>query len=219
MILRPKDNTLSILLTAALFLLIFLLSKTIPEEQLRQFILNTGDLGPFVFILLMLLSYILSPLSGSPLLLVGFYIFRSEVVLFAAVAGFLATITNFWIARLWGKNLVRRIIGEKSVQKIEEITKNSSLFTLFFIRIFQGGIHELVSYVLGLTSIGFLPYFIVSTLAMIPGTLLWYALSLKVKNSVEFTAITLILGIVFSALLVVPVLVLGKYKTKNKEAL
>ena len=217
MISKLRDNhNLSVALTITLFVLIFFLSRAIPEDKLRELILGTGKLGPFVFIVFMLVSYILAPLSGSPLLLVGYYIFGSTVVFYAAAAGFLATVTNFWIARIWGKSVVGSLVGEKNIEKMDDLVRHTGLLTLFFIRMFQGGIHELVSYALGLTSIRFTPYFIVSSLSMIPGTILWYLLSLRVKSSLEFMALTFIIGFIFSGLFVVPLLATRKFRRKSE---
>ena len=50
--------------------------------------------------------------------------------------------------------------------------------------------HDVISYAFGLTNLKFKQYFIVSTLGMVPATIIWYLISLKIKDPLTFTTIS-----------------------------
>lgn len=205
-----------LLTTFLLFGLIYLVGKTIPEENIRETIDEAGVFGPLVFIFISLLTYIIAPLSGAPILYVGFYAYGQSVIFLTTIAAFLSFNVNFWIARRWGRPVVEKLAGKENTDKISKLVKNYGLATLFLLRVFQGGIHDFVSYAVGLTSMDFRPYITVSSLALVPGTALWYYLSLRVSTPVAFTILNLLLVAASSSVLFLGAFVIGKWKKKSK---
>ncbi|MDP3998622.1 MAG: VTT domain-containing protein, partial [bacterium] len=143
---------------------------------------------------------VIAPLSGTPLIFTGFYAFGSTVVFLMTIADFIASITNFWIAKRWGRSLVKKFVGQENIAKADRFTRSYGLLTLLLLRFFQGGVGDFISYAAGLTSMRFTPYLIISTAGMIPRTVLWYFLALHVKSPVVFTALTLLLIVVLSGI-------------------
>lgn len=201
-----------IIITIFLFLAIYLIGKLVPEESIRYFINKGGVLSPVIFIILSLLTNIVAPLSGTPIIFAGFYIFGNNVVFLITVASFISFMTNFWIARIWGRPIVGKLAGKEKMHKVDKLTQNYGLLMLFFLRIFQGGIHDFISYASGLTSIQFLPYMIISSIAIVPGTLLWYYFSLQISTPAAFTVLTLILVAVFSSMFILGTIAIQKLK-------
>lgn len=189
----------SLLTTTFLLVLFYLLSSKIPEENIRLALNRVGLWAPLVFIFLTLLTEILAPLSSMPLIFAGFYAFGTNVVFLMMFAALCSYIINFWIARRWGRKLVVKFVGHKNIGKIDKLTKSYGLATLLFLRIFQGGIGDFVSYAAGLTSLQFFPYLGVSIIVAIPKTILWYLLARQVETPLTFTLLTLIMVVVFSA--------------------
>lgn len=171
-------------------LLIVFLRSVFPEEYVQDIIFKAGPLGPLVYILISIGVYIFAPFLAPPLVYVGFYAFSRNVVWYASIASFICFFTNFWIARLWGRSWVEKMVGKSVMKKVDLTSKNYGLTTLFFLRAFQGGMNDVISYVGGLTSIPFRSYLVVSTLGLIPGALLWYWLSLAVHDSVQFFVVS-----------------------------
>lgn len=183
-------NYLPLLIGGAIILLIVFVGIRFPEETIKEVIRNAGSFGIVVFIFLTWLTYVIAPISGSPFLFVGFYLFGQTVIFYSFIAAFIASITNFWIARIWGKTLVEKLAGTENLKKVDNLASNYGLQTLFFFRIFLGSFHDVISYAFGLTKIRFTPYLITSTLGMVPGTFIWYLISLKVNNPLLFTALS-----------------------------
>lgn len=191
-----------ILITIFLILLLYILSRSVPEESIRTFLIRLGLVAPVIFIFLKLVALVVAPLSGTPLLFAGFYAFGPKVVFLTAIATFVSYIINFWIARRWGRDLVGKFVGAKNLAKVDKLTKNYGLWMLLALRIFEGSVSDFVSYASGLTLMRFSSYMIISTLALIPGTILWYLISLKVTTPLAFTTLSLVLTLSFSIIFI-----------------
>jgi len=198
-----SKNHIPVIIGTAFLLLLYLTITSIPETHIQEIITNSGVNGILLLIFFIWLTNIIAPLSGTPFLLVGFYLYGPSVVIYAGIAAFLASISNFWIARLYGRKIVTKIVGIKTIQKIDRLTTNYGLPALFIIRVFLNPFHDIISYLFGLTPIKFLPYLMVSTLGAIPGTLIWYVLSSTIKNPLVFTISTLSLSYVFLSIYIV----------------
>lgn len=179
--------TISIVLV---FLLIVLISSNIPEETIRMVMEQAGAWGVIILIFFLWITNVIAPLSGSPFLFAGFYLYGQTSVFYAFIAAVIASITNFWIARIWGRKIVEKLAGKDALKKIDGLTRNYGLQSLFVFRLFLKEFHDVISYAFGLTNLKFSRYFLVSTLGMIPATLVWYLISLKIHNAVTFTAIS-----------------------------
>lgn len=186
----PRRSYLPLIVTAVLFLLIYLIGTKIPEQSIRETVSNAGPFGAIILIFLFWITYFVAPLGGTPFLLVGFYFYGPKVIIFTTTAAFIASITNFWVARIWGVKLVTRLAGPENLEKINKLTKNYGLQTLIICRVFLGQFHDVVSYAFGLTPIKFKIYLTVTVLGMIPGTILWYSLATKINNALNFTIVT-----------------------------
>lgn len=188
---------LPLTVTILLFVLLYVVGASISEVAIRQFIANTEPFGALTLVLLIWLTYVFAPLGATPFYFAGFYLYGSQVILLSYVAAIIAAVTNFWIARLYGRSIVVRLVGKDSLVKVEKLTQNHGLRTLFVSRIFLGMFHDVVSYFFGLTNIKFTPYFVVSIFSTIPGGLLWYYVSTKISNPTVFTAFSFAFAYVF----------------------
>lgn len=209
---RIRKHIPSFLFAVSLIIILYLLSSFIPESTLKEFIRDAGMFAPLAYFLLTLFSFVFAPLSSSPLIFAGFYLLGQQIIFLNILATIIASIINFWIARTWGRNLVAKLVGKSSIEEIDKFSGKYGLQALFVLRVFQGGIHDFISYAAGLTSIKFLPYFIISIIGMVPGYLIWYALSTKVQNPLIFTLLTLFLTITFSALYIFALYLQRKFR-------
>ena len=192
----PKKGYVPLIIIVVLFLVFYLIGTNIPEQTIREVIKNAGPLGPVVLIFLIWTTNVIAPLGATPFLFAGFYLYGQAVVIYGSAAAVIASVTNFWIARIWGRSIVEKLAGIDSLEKIDSLTSNYGLQALFICRVLLSQFHDIISYAFGLTKLKFLPYFIVSTLGTIPGTILWYYLSTKLNNPLAFTALTLLIAYV-----------------------
>lgn len=208
----PYVTYLPVILAVILVLFVYLAGSNIPQETIRQFIKGAGPLGILVFILLTWSTFVIAPLSGAPFLFAGYYLFGQNVIIYTTVAAWIASITNFLIAKRFGRRLVVKLAGPDGLKKVDELTIDYGLPALFITRICLVHFHDVVSYAFGLTRLKFVPYIAVSTLGLIPGTVIWYFLSSKVHDPIRFFGLSLILGYIFLSLYLI-----GRKLTKKKK--
>lgn len=184
-----NKKTYPLIIIVVIFLVIYLVGSRIPEETIRLFVEKAGPFGPLLIIFLLWSTNIVAPLSAAPFLFAGFYLFDKMVIVYSLTAAFFASITNFWIAKIWGRRVVEKLAGTDGLKKIDYLAENYGPKTLFIFRLILWGYHDVISYAFGLTKINFTQYLIISTLGTIPGSLLWYFLSSKITNAVTFTVV------------------------------
>ena len=117
--------------------------------------------------------------------------YRNNVVIYSYFAAIIASVSNFWIARRWGRVLVVKLARKDSLDKIDKLADNYGTQTLLIFRLFLREFHDVVSYAYGLTEMEFKRYFLISSLGMIPGTVLVYLISSKIHNPFIYTALNL----------------------------
>lgn len=188
------------IITGLVFLGFYLIGKAIPEEAIRKLIKDTGPFGVVIFILLALTTYVIAPLSSTPFLFAGFYAYGQKVVVYTFIAAFISSITNFLIAKKWGRSLAERLTSKESLQKVDSLIKNHGFFTVFVLRLLLGSFHDVLSYAFGLTSIRFATYLTASTLGIIPSSIIWYVVSAWIKSPLTF--VLLHIGIAYLLLMI-----------------
>lgn len=189
-----KEQLATIGLFSIFFITLIVVGNLIPQDTIRRFIESAGAFAPAVWIIVIVIIYVLAPLSGSPLILVGFYAFGRQVILYTVISGAIGSAINFYIARKWGRRLVEKLVGKKSMQKIDSYAEHNGAKMLFAIRIFLPNVHEYVSYAAGLTTMSFKTYYTVTLLAFIPITLLWYTVTLFTNDPLLFLGISAVLS-------------------------
>lgn len=185
----------------------------IDTTSIVSFVWRMGFWAPLVYIFLLTIPSVIAPMSGSPIFIAGYALFGPKVQFYAYLSFLVSSVVNFYIARKWGRNWVKKQIGEDDLKKVDSFTKDYGVLSLVFLRVFQGHISDFVSYAYGLTNMKFTPYMIVSILAPIPWLLLWkYFIFPHVNNVGDFSFWFLIT--------LIPVLIISwfywRYKNKKK---
>jgi len=210
-----KSKYIAIVFFILLSLFVYLVSVIVPAEELHKVINNVGIFGPIVYILLMFLTYVVAPLSGTPVTYAGYYAYGQKVIIYNVIATYLSYFVNFYIARRWGRSIVKKLVGKDNMEKVDILTKNYGIATLAFMRLFQGSVHDFVSFAAGLTNMKFVPYIVVSFIASIPATIIWYLLSFYTKTPAQFVILMLAIAAIFSAIFVVGSAALKTFKKRR----
>lgn len=204
-----------LIIVGIIFLVLFFLSRQIPEAEIRNFIERAGIFGPIVWIFLAIIIYVIAPLTGTPLLLVGFYAFGKITVLYILIVGVIGATINFYIAKRWGRRVVKRFVGEHAMDKIDKLSRQHGKFALFLLRVFQPNLHEFVSYAAGLTSMSYKTYMTITLLAFVPIVLMWLIVANLFDDPFKFTAITIGISFVLSGVFIVGYWIYQKLKRKK----
>lgn len=194
------DGILLLLLFALGYFVLAKIGFLLQEPAVKELIVNAGLLGPVIFAILYEISLIIAPLPGFPLLIMGFAIFGIEkAIIFNYFLCLIGGAINFYIARRWGRNLIRRLIGTKGLSKVDSHVADVGTEMLILIRLFDGFLFEWISYAAGLTQMGFKRYMIITAIFSIPYNLIALYFAQRINNLGElFISLSIIYYVTLS---------------------
>ena len=193
---RVIFTTISVLL---ILLLIYFPSRY-SSQEISDAISKAGVLAPILYLSIQILGQIFAPLSTSALFVAGFIMFGKTAILYAIITWFVSSITNFLIARIYGKRILKRLVGEEGVERIERIADKIDNRSFFILRISTFYLNDFAAYAFGLTKISFKRYILATIVSMIPWALI-VTLILEKGDSVLLTIIKIFLSMIPFALL------------------
>lgn len=161
-----------------LLILLTLLGQTVvirfDYDRIIETIKNLGILGAILFIVILALTIIISPLTSIPFWVGAVYLYKFWLALILLALGhYLGASTNFWIARTWGRPAVVKLIGKKGLAKVDEFTDMAGWQTLLLLRLLVGVSFDYASYAAGLTPMSFSVFVAVTIIGTIPGLFLF----------------------------------------------
>lgn len=138
---------------------------------IKAFTEKIGLWGPIFLTAGVALGGIFVPMTCLPFLLVGLslYGYWATLVIYYFGNTIIAPIVDFWIARKYGRPIVVKLAGKKSLEQIDKIAEILGVKILIILRIFGGILFDSVSYAVGLTDIKFDVYFLLTGTLPIPG--------------------------------------------------
>ena len=147
-------------------LICYLAVQSIGLELIQALVTSAGPLAPIVYVLLKAVTLVITPLTGSPLRLVAGVLFGFwEGVALSVLAGVLGGSINFWIARRFGRGVVARLLGARSLSRVEPmLDKLGNWKALALARIFVAPVWDVLSYAVGLTRLRYRTYLIVASI-------------------------------------------------------
>lgn len=139
-------------------------------------IMSLGIYGMLVYLFLVILAIVLAPVSTVPLIPVASKMWGFGISAALNILGWtIGAVIAFWVARVYGKNLVKKIISLDSLEKIEgKIPKENAFWSLVFLRMALPV--DVLSYAVGLfTKMDLKTYTLATFLGVIPfGVVLSY---------------------------------------------
>lgn len=209
----------SVLLITIPIILAFTLSLILQFTVLAQpekFTNWLSSFGPFVILIYAILqpvTIIIAPIGG-------FFMYIAVIAIFKPFWGLVLVycvttpsyIVNFYLAKRYGRPIVEKLIGKKGMSEVDKYTDQAGLPTLIFLRIFQAGLFDYISYGAGLTDISLKKFVIVNILGGIPASLVSYFILTRFSN---FTLSIIALTLTSYVLILISVLV-NYYRRKHK---
>lgn len=186
---------LYILISLLLFALLIYLSTIYSSEDISAFISKAGILAPLVYIIIQLLGQIFAPLSTSALFVAGFIMFGKITIIYSIFVWLISSIINFYLARKYGKRVLKRFIGQEGIFKIEEIANRIDTKRFILLRLSTFYINDFASYAFGLTNISFIKYYLATILSMIPWSIVMI-LIMERGESILLTTLKIFLSMI-----------------------
>lgn len=170
-LLKRKREAFALITTGVIAALLYIQKQTLQFDiqEAKELIISFGILAPIAFVAINVLTIIISPLSSFPLWLasLGIYGFTITFILIV-ISHIIGSIVNFLIARHFGRPIIKKLAGDNSLDKIDEMSHAIGLKTLFLARLVGGAATDYISYAAGLTSIRLKPYAIISSIVPLP---------------------------------------------------
>ena len=187
-------------------------------DDFERWMDDLGAWGPIIYILFFAASMVFAPIPTAPAPVAAAAAFGGVLGFsYTLIGGFIGASLCFWIARLWGRPIMRRFLPDKLVDEIDRVTAYLGLRVLFVLRLFPLLGVDAVSYAAGLTPIRYLPYIVISVVATIPILALTSAIGEGIQDNRTLAAGALI-GLAIFLITPLVYIVLRKKRASPREA-
>jgi uncharacterized membrane protein YdjX (TVP38/TMEM64 family) len=201
-----KKEIFSYTISVIAFLFFLYFINSIPTSLIEKTALSLGWLGYLFLLLVIICSQVFAPISGTAFYLIGIklYGFGTLMIIFYFSSVMSAAI-SFYIARRWGRRIVVKLVGTKSMDHIDSIAETHDTYLLVIGRTLGFFFFDFISYALGFTTISFKKYIgYTAALTVIPLTIQYFVFRNTNFDSFGGSAIwyvsTLITGLIFAFL-------------------
>lgn len=177
---RRVINTLNIIGTVATIIFLiwaFKVNLFTDEAVMKHYLGRFGRSAPLVFIIIQLVQVVVPIIPGAITIPIGILIFGHVYGFVYNFTGImLGSVINFYLAKMYGRPLVRSLVSEKQYQKYIGKIEHNHTFNRFFTAsmFFPVTPADLLCYLAGLSDMSF-KYFFISLSAGKPITLLAYS--------------------------------------------
>ncbi|MBA4181600.1 MAG: hypothetical protein C0506_13500 [Anaerolinea sp.] len=135
---------------------------------LQEWVDSFGLLGPIVFILVLALSVLFAPIPNVPIFIAAGLAWGPFLGTAYSMAGtMLGSVMAFYAARWFGRRHLPRLIGAKATARLDNVVETMGGRVIFWSRMLPAVNFDWVSFVAGMTSIRFWPFFLASGLGML----------------------------------------------------
>jgi len=200
---KAKKNSKLIILVVLLVVVIFLLPQiNILFTDVERIIENSGNFAPIVYIALMILAILISPIPSSPLTFLGGIFFGSFLgMIYSLIGGTIGAVLAFLIARFFLRGFVSKKLERNGIyQKLKGKEEKNIAIIIFVTRLMPHVSFDVVSYVAGLTNLNLFTFAFVTFIGMIPIVFLLSFFGFLIQPYLSI--ILIIIGIFFALYLV-----------------
>jgi len=158
---------------STIIIIFFLIFKKInfPDINfIREFIQSMGFFAPLVFILIMIVAIIISPIPSLPLTIVSGLIWGPYLgTLYSVTGALIGAIISFSIARKIGRATVEKMLRQ-DINFCNIWTDNKMFWIVLFARLFPFFQFDIVSYGAGITKMSYSQFAMATLIGMTPTT-------------------------------------------------
>ena len=143
------------------------------KDQMRQYVESWGAYAPAAFILIQTLQVVIAPIPGEFTGAVGGFIFGAMPnIVYSSIGLTLGSILAFAAARIVGLPLVELVISRATLEKFHFLTERRGILIILVLYIIPGFPKDILSYLVGLSPMGFVPFVAACGLGRLPGTVM-----------------------------------------------
>ncbi len=182
------------------------MSELYEPQKIRGLIDRAGFYGPLLVMTIMAVAIVLSPLPSAPITLAaGAAYGHTWGTIYVLIGAEIGAIVAFVIARVCGREFVRRMVGDK-LPHTRVNTQNGLTAVVFVTRLLPFMSFDAVSYAAGLTQLAAVRFAVATLAGMIPATFLLTHFGAEMRAD-DGTGLMIGLSIFAAVMLVPPALV------------
>jgi len=170
-----KDKTKKQIKLIALVILLVAVALSFSEisgiyKNVEKIIGSSGNVAPFVYILLMIFAILISPIPASPLAILGGTFFGPFLgMLYTLIGATTGAVLAFLLARFFLRGYIsRKLEKNKFYQKIKGKKDKNIAKIIFITRLMPHVSFDIVSYAAGLTNLSVPTFAFVTFVGMVP---------------------------------------------------
>jgi len=183
-------------------------------EELKNYILSFGVIGPVISILMLVLQCIISPLPASIIIFANAYIYGWQVgTLISCVGTLMGACLCFFISRIYGRPVAEKFMPSKILNRCDKIFDRYGKQVVYASRLLPFISFDGISYAAGLTQIRFQYFFWATAIGQIPRTLVLSILGKNISSPEFFNR-----GILFCSLATVIAMIICYIVYRKKYA-
>lgn len=152
-------------------------------EEVKNWLMSFGPWFIVAYIFIQVATIVIAPIGGAFIWLPMMAILGPGVGLilmyFVTTPSFFI---NFFLAKRFGRGLVKTLIGIKALDKIDHYSKDAGNSTFAILKVFQGGYFDYVSYAAGLTKMSWKTFSIINIIGGIPSAFITYFVFSRFDN-------------------------------------
>jgi len=172
---------------------------------LKTWVHQLGLLGPLAIIGLMALAIVMSPVPSAPIALVSGAVYGHSLgTIYVILGAELGAIIAFFIARLLGKNVLKKWLGNQ-YEKYMLGSQNTLMGVVFISRLLPFISFDMVSYAAGITPLTFWRFFLATLAGIIPSSFLLahFGSELASAEASNIAITILLLGVISLGIVVI----------------
>ena len=169
------------------------------EAYLQSVIQSYGPLG---LIFVMIFQTIVAFIPSEAVLMfagaIGIKLF--DIVIFGGIGLIIGAIIAFYIAKIGGKPIIAKLIGEKWINRVDKWVEKNGVKAILLSRLIPVIPFDLISYISGVTSLDFKYYLLATIIGSFPRALMLAAVGVSAKTILNVIGVglelTIVLGVI-----------------------
>ena len=156
-------------------------------KAMRIYLNSFGMWAPIVSMGLMVLQALASPLPAFVITFANAWVFGWVWgAVYSWTGAMLGASICFWIAKVYGRPVVEKMVGKKSLQMSDDFFAEYGSYSVIIARLVPVVPFDIVSYAGGLTTMGFWKFFWATGLGQLPATIIYSWLGENMSSSAKY---------------------------------
>lgn len=143
------------------------------KEKVSAYLKTVGPAAPLTFIITQVLQVIFAPIPGEATGFIGGYLFGVPLgMLYSTIGLTLGSILAFFLGRFLEVKFVARVVSHETLKRFDFLMERQGALIAFFFFVVPGFPKDYLCFILGLSTIDWRLFFLMSTVGRLPGTLM-----------------------------------------------